>query len=477
MKPGIIILPILLFLAPALAVADKSPIAEAMSRGLIGKAPLASNRRKATAAQWRREQLAAVDKAEQIMRRAQKQPGLLAQYALMRASYEADDERVFRQIFGQYLSWFQTWIGDYDGARKSFSIAQTVQADDARSPLEGNFRVAAAEEVILRLASDRKAIFFNEAHSAPLTRTLTLQLLASLRAQGFTHFAAETLYPARADLLKRGYPAEASGFYINEPIYGEMVRAALRLGYQVIAYDAEDSTGDAREKGGAQALYDQVFKHDPKARLVVNAGFSHIQKSGRYLDGSSMAEFFQQISGIEPLAIEQTMLIEHALSNQDHPHYRAAMQTQHPGGPFVFVNAAGKAWTLKPGQYDVSVFFPPETLAENRPEWASIGGARQPYPVAGDDCRGHLPCLIQAHYDNEGEDSVAADRVVLGVVAASIPMSEQVPADNGGVHSRLYLYPGSYRLTAVDRDGQILATRKISVGAATTNAHEITTDP
>ena len=43
-----------------------------------------------------RLQMAAADKSEEIMRRAQKQPGLLAQYLLMQAAYDGNDERAFR---------------------------------------------------------------------------------------------------------------------------------------------------------------------------------------------------------------------------------------------------------------------------------------------------------------------------------------------------------------------------------------------
>src|SRR5450432_2659564 len=148
MKPGTIVLSLLLCLAAEPAAADNDPIGEAMSRGLVGKALPSPRNRKVTAAQWRREQLAAVDKSEEIMRGVQKQPGLLAQYTLMQANYDANDERVFRQIFGQYLSWFQTWIGDYDGARRSFSTAQPAQADDAPSPLNGAYQARAAAETI-----------------------------------------------------------------------------------------------------------------------------------------------------------------------------------------------------------------------------------------------------------------------------------------------------------------------------------------
>ena len=78
--------------------------------------------------EWRAQQLVAADKSDRIMRDAQKLPGLLAQYAHMQMTYDASHERAFQLIFGQYLSWFQTYIGDYDGARSSFSIAQPPSA-------------------------------------------------------------------------------------------------------------------------------------------------------------------------------------------------------------------------------------------------------------------------------------------------------------------------------------------------------------
>ena len=127
--------------------------------------------------QWRHLQLVAADQSDKIMQDARKQQGLLAQYLFMQTHYDTNHERAFQLIFGQYLSWFQTFIGDYDGAAASFSIAQPVQFDDASSPLGGGWQANPAADVILELAKDRKAVFFNEAHSAPVTRTLTIELL------------------------------------------------------------------------------------------------------------------------------------------------------------------------------------------------------------------------------------------------------------------------------------------------------------
>lgn len=414
--------------------------------------------------QWRHLQLVAADQSDKIMQDARKQQGLLAQYLFMQTHYDTNHERAFQLIFGQYLSWFQTFIGDYDGAAASFSIAQPVQSDDASSPLGGGWQANPAADVILELAKDRKAVFFNEAHSAPVTRTLTIELLAKLRAQGFNYFAAETLYRNDKELNQRGYPTRDSGFYIDEPLYGEMVRTALKLGFKVLAYDVENAgAGDARELAGAQNLY-HVFKQDPNARLIVDAGFAHIQKTGKYLGGSSMAEFFQKMSGIDPLCIEQTMMIQHARPDQDHPYYAAIMDALHPRWPIVFVNG-DKTWTLKPKLYDVSVVFPPAQRGDTRPDWLALRGLRVPYPVGGDMCRGRFPCLIEARYANEGNDSVPADRALLNVIQPGADLAERVLSDHSTAKSRLFLRPGKYRITATDRDNRTITSRDITVVA------------
>jgi hypothetical protein len=447
-----------------LARAQSGPADEAIRRGLDVRTVGAPAIRNMTQAEWHRRELAAANRSQKIMLDAQKQPGLLAQYLHMRAAYDGNHAVAFRLVFSQYLSWFQTWVGDYDAARATFSIAQPAQPDDAPSPLRAGFQARAADVVILDLAMGRKAVFFNEAHSAPVTRTLTVELLARLRAQGFDYFAAETLYTTDTGLQKRGYPTASSGFYVAEPIYGEMVRAAIRLGYKVIAYDAESNgTGDAREKASAEALYEHTFKHDPNARLVLNAGFGHIQNSGAHLGGSSMAEYFRELSGIRPLAIEQTMFIEHAEAERDHPVYAAAMRAPHPDRPFAYVDDAGKPWTLKSGQYDVSVFFPREVESDGRPTWPGLDGTRRAYPIESGFCHEMFPCLVEARHAAEGDDAIPADRFLFDGAAAT---SSDKPARDRRRRSVLYLFPGRYRLRAVDSADRVLASSTIDVDTA-----------
>lgn len=144
--------------------------------------------------QWQQRQKAAFEKSELVYTDALKRKGLLAQYRAMRDAYRGDKDRAFRIVFGQYLSWYQSFVGDYVAAHEAYSIRQLPAKDDAASPLSDRYTAKPALDAIVELAHGRKAVFLNEAHNVPLTRSLTVQLLSRLRADGFNYFAAETIY-------------------------------------------------------------------------------------------------------------------------------------------------------------------------------------------------------------------------------------------------------------------------------------------
>ncbi len=420
-----------------------------------------------TAGQWQAEQLAASGKSEQIMREANLRKGLLARYQVMRYAYAADRHPAFRPIFSQYLSWYQTFIGDYPDAAASFSIKQPPQKDDHPSPLaDGSWQARPALEAIPALARGYRLVYLNEAHNIPLTRTLSVQLLSRLRREGFDYFAVETVYQTDTRLQSRGYPTDASGFYTEEPISAEMVRTALKLGFKVIGYEAlSDATGDAREAEQARNLYRETFAKDPQARVVVEAGYAHIQKSGTFLGGSSMARHLYGISRIDGLSVEQTMLIPHPARDDDHPYYAPIIEKLQPTVPIVFVDAEGKPWTLRTG-YDVSVVFPPQQLSRGRPTWLTLGGLRRPYFVDSERCKHHYPCLIEARYAGEGNDAIPADRMVLDPVPLNATPQDRVLTGMEAPPGELYLRPGKYRLTIGDEQNPTIYSQNIDVPAS-----------
>lgn len=429
---------------------------------------------------WYDQQLAAMNKSDAIMKRANDRRDLLARYQVMRRAYAADGQAAFRAIFGQYLSWYQTFIGDYKDAETSFSIQQKALPNDRPSPLsQPGWHPVPALDYIPQLAKNYRVVFVNEAHNIALTRTLTVRLLKPLRAEGFSIFAVETLYQSDiAALNKRGYPTAASGFYTREPIYAEMVRTALKLGYKVVAYEADPAhTGDAREAQQAEHLL-QILKANPGAKLLVNGGYAHIQKTGEFLGAQSMAEHFIKDSGIEPLSIEQTILIPHQDRAMNHPDYDAIIAAVHPTQPIVFVNKDGKPWSLRPG-YDASVIFPPEHFVYGRPTWAGLWGARVPYVVNGAVCERHWPCMVAARYADEGNDAIPADRMVLDPVP--LMTVDDIKITNGDYSipvGQLYLRPNQkYRLTVSDEEGHRIGSTIINVSAASGDPQILTKLP
>lgn len=410
------------------------------------------------------QQRAAVVKSEAIMTQALKRPGLLAQYLHMRDARGKDTNQAFRLIFNQYVSWFQSFVGDYAGARAMFSIAQPAAKDDSAAPI-ADYTAEPALDAIAELAKGHQAIFFNEDHNLALTRTLTVQILAKLRAEGYDTFAAETLYADDTGLARRGYPTVDTGFYTEEPIYAEMVRSALKLGYKVIAYEDESAAvGDARERNQARNLYTRSFGANPHARLVVNAGFMHIQKVGKYFDGAAMAQHFITLSGITPITVEQTVMVPHDQVEGDHPAYRQIAQSRHFDTPVVFRNATGSLWSLRPAAFDVSVVFPPAALLQGRPTWAAIWGLRAPYAVSADLCKDTFPCLVEARYAEEGDDAIPADRLLFDPYSNPLSGKDRVRTSSDKVPtSDLYLRRGRYRIVARDAADHVINRQDVLV--------------
>jgi hypothetical protein len=433
----------------------------------LSLAGMATACRAQSAERWSAQQQAAAAKTDKIMADISARKGLLDQYLAMRDAYASDNSQAFRLLFGQYISWYQSYLGAYPEAIDSFSIAQRAQPDDNPSPLvDDSYAPRPAIDAIPELAKNYRVVLLNEAHNIALTRSLTVQFLNRLHEEGFNYFAAETLVQTDTALASRGYPTENSGFYTEEPIYAEMVRTALKLGYKVIAYEATSNVGggDARESEQAENIYKQVFAHDPHAKLVINAGYEHITKSGDYLGGASMAQHLHKLIALPMLSIDQTMMYPHPSSSDDHPYYTPVMQKLQPQGAIVFVNAAGKPWSLR-SNYDVSIFFPPSPLIRGRPSWLTLGDLRRPYAISADDCHARYPCLIEARYSNEGDDAIPADRLLLdleplGMSESNVALyssTQNTPSGN------LYLRPGTYRLKFITKGDKVTHQEDIVV--------------
>lgn len=421
-----------------------------------------------------------------------------------------------RILARQFLASTENELGLYSEAVRDFPL-QNKPLPDVALPRPREWQPVDAVDAITEAAGSRRVVIVNEAHHDAHTRALTLALLPRLRAIGYKYFAAEALDARDTGLATRGFPVSTSGSeYVHDPIYGELVREALKLGYTVVPYEAVGSNGQARETGQANNLFHRIFEHDPKAKVLIHAGYAHIDKTlGRLGNIRPMALELKRLAAIDPLCIDQTDVREDRPANELDAIHRAQAdyRTQRsmltargatqemietpsvkkryragdiyidliglyrPDRPVILVNRATKAWwSAREGTYDANVILPPGNTEPSNysqgPLSLEIDGKR--YLVVPPAAAGHRPGWLELGGERvavDVESRPCGDSMPCLVEAhyASEPDSA-IAADRylflqpkkGNV---LYLRPGKYRLRWIDTAGSVLAERPLRVEA------------
>lgn len=390
---------------------------------------------------------------------------------------QGDDKSLAQQL----LATVDSELGLYDEALMIFPFDNRI-APPRNMPLPNidDWRSEDAAYTIEKMAAKRHIVMVNEAHHDAHTRQLTLELLPRLRALGFRYFAAEALGDKDPDLMQRGYATDQSGTeYLLEPLYGEIIRQAIKLGYILVPYDPETASLTDRDTQEAHTLYEKVFAQDPKAKLFVHAGYSHIDKAPGNLgdDIKPMAMQLKQLSGYDPLCVDQVQFRDVAVGGLDFGYYSNVAVSFMPKGPIVLRNRhSDTVWTSDPLRHDVTVILPPAAERDldvngimradvmrreivlprtpfdldERPEWLTLDHKRVPFPITLDMCNGQIPCVVEAHYPAEPDAAVPADRYTFTHFHS---------------HNVLYLYPGRYRLRAWNASGATLSQQDIEVPA------------
>jgi len=418
-----------------------------------------------------------------------------------------------KSLAQQLLASCENELGLYGEAVRDFPLRNDLPKE-LTPPEADTWQAVNGVDAIVALARNRRLVMVNEAHHDGHTRELTLLLLPRLRAAGFTYFAAEAIDKRDASLAERGYPITTSGSeYIHEPLYGDIVREAIRLGYIIVPYEADDATPQGRESGQARNLYEQVFARDPKAKLFVHAGYAHIDKQrGRIGAVKPMAMQLSKLSGIDPLSIDQTDIREenprsealayhafkHALQKFETLTQKTARQplnlngpgdvparsvidiytrivaTFHPAGPIALLRIDNHTpWSARPGVYDLNIIFPPANAAPSDytqgPLWLSVNGER--HAVLPPANNGHRPDWLALDGQRVAvpvdSESCAKKFPCLVEAHYAAESADAIAADRylflRNAKNVLYLRPGAYRLRSIGADGQPLNEHAILV--------------
>jgi hypothetical protein len=261
-----------------------------------------------------------------------------------------------------------------------------------------------AHELILQKAKDAQIIMFNEAHDRPQTRAFVTSLLDDLKKLGYVCLALET-FEANGNLKELDC---TTGNFTQEPMSGEVVREGLRLGFKLIpyehvsqpsqldnAYTPERNKMDEREFGQAKNLHDRIKTKTGIEKTVVLAGYWHIAKT--YKKFTTMAMYFKKISGLNPLCIDQTTLLE---ANQNSPYANKLLNIiLNKYSVFAFTPKDAKIFGVDSTAFDFYVYNPHTAYSHNRPLWL-ITSADKDF-VSVEIPKKIKPVLIQAYLENE----------------------------------------------------------------------------
>ncbi len=220
-----------------------------------------------------------------------------------RENYKTEIEK---NLFYQAMANYYALMDETDSAllywNAAFNPSGPIQKDIDKIKFLINTGVN-TDSLILQQAKNNQVIFFNENHSEPKDRYFIGMLLKELHQSGFNYLGFEALVEDDS-VNSRGYPSMKSGFYSCEPVMANLIRYAKSLGMNVVAY--EPDSGD-RELGEAENLYAKTIGKYPEAKVIVLAGFNHVNE--KESNGfKSMAIYFKEISHIDPLTINQTQL-------------------------------------------------------------------------------------------------------------------------------------------------------------------------
>lgn len=382
---------------------------------------------------------------------------------------EFANSKKWRGVLPDLLGYLFSFTGEYKTAytfldrTREHLLDRPPYKDITSSPID-DYEPRPAIDAVAALADKNQVVMINEEHDTPMHRAFTTRLLPILYAKGFRYLAAETLGEKDPELAKRGYPTHSTGFYTSDPVFGEMLREAIRLGFKIVPYEHPgdkllecrnqgkdaDICQNERERGQAQNLYDRILHVDPRAKILVHVGRGHNQQL-KFETWAMMGWHFKDITGITPLSVNQ-MLSERSEPKYENSLYRHATNKWKLEVPTVFVDKSGKYFQSL--GYDLAILHPRPTLENGRPNWLRSLGGRKPVNInlrklslksGSKRFTGEEPVLIQAFHQGESADAIPADQIVL------YP-KRPIPA--------LILSKGKFTIRATDRTGKILGEYK-----------------
>ncbi|MBX9449468.1 MAG: hypothetical protein KL787_07025 [Taibaiella sp.] len=235
-----------------------------------------------------------------------------------------------------------------------------------------------------------------------------------------------------------------SGYYTQEPEFGNLVSEALRLGYTIFGYEAsEGKNGKDREIEQAENIQ-KFIEHAPKGKIIIHCGYAHAFENGYPAWGKAMAGRLKENLKIDPFTIDQTMFLEK--SDDQYEHEFIKLNTTNY--PVVLADQHDRIYngSNEVKQTDIVVIHPKTQFMDSRPDWVGKGNYRYTIPDSGIS---QYPVLILAYRAGEFDKNGIPSDVI-----------EVTGRDSG---KSLFLAKGKYEIVLKNKNYNIMDKYEIEV--------------
>lgn len=348
----------------------------------------------------------------------------LAQDASETYLFQADQQKVLER---DTTAWkYQTaavsysFIGDHKNTLQMWDKAvqsrpYLPKATD--SAYIKNAKQQNARDHILERAKTEQLIIINEAHHNPMHRRFTASLLKDLYRQGYRYLGLEALEDSTTNA--RNYAIKESGYYTNEPEFGNLIYEARKQGFILFRYEAaEDKNGKEREIEQAQNIKQFIQQH-PDGKVIIHCGFDHVYEGEVRNWEKAMAGRLKEYTSIDPFTIDQVKFSEKSSPELSHYFVYASNST----AAFVLTDPKDGVFRgiTTPPQTDLTVIHPISQYKQGRPNWRAAG--RKAYWLPKKKIKsGVYPMQVLAYRAGEEANGIPADIIELESAADKKPL-------------------------------------------------------
>jgi len=282
-------------------------------------------------------------------------------------------------------------------------------------PLLQDGKAVDAITYIAAKAAGVRVTMINEAHDMPQTRSFAAKVAAALRSEGYLLYAGET-FDDGIGRSAPSWPLLTDGYYVNDPVYGRLIRVLRSLGYRLVPYEdhvppdpkaTPEEKISAREAIQAKNLEARLKSEPATARLLVHVGYGHLDKSdARPI--RMMAAHLREDTGIDPLTIDQVGFWSRT-------------------GRYEICDTS----KVQPDPTVIYVGAPTPSFTRHRPNWRLEEGDKF-VEIPAELRRPSEASIYEARLASDPDTAVAVDRILVR------PGEDDMP---------LLLPPGRYRLS------------------------------